>query len=186
MSRERMSMMRNQGHLRRKAVSLGLCLMLALSMGACGDREKESPEGAVRGAGESMSDARSEEGASGQGEEASASGAQPLTPAKVTAVRYAQEDGTQDLGNAQAYLTIQGDGRFVLEILAYDGMPKVTGVYDLEEGVYHLYAEESTAPNILVEDMQDLRFLIQGDALVYEGEGFFQTGDGARFVPYGG
>ena len=171
----------------KKITALCLCAALLLSLPACGNSDKEAssaqssessvfvPEdGQNNGGNPDTADSDAQGGSTADGADEAGAG-------QVTgSVRYAQEGN--DPGNAQAYLTLNEDGSFKLEIQAYDGMPSITGSYAFAQGSYILTPEETNAQNIDLASLTDMRFIKDGDSLTYEGDSFGQTMAGVKFV----
>ena len=165
---------------------------MLLSFGACGnektggvgrDTSGREPGGADMNSSEAERPPEASAASEVQPGENPGDTGEALPPVSET-LKYAQQDGQEELSNAKAYLTLNPDGSFVLEIQAYDGMPKITGSYVLENDVYRLENLETASPLFDMTLIKSMSFAINGENLIYQGDQLEQTISGAEFIPY--
>lgn len=98
--------------------------------------------------------------------------------AETTVYTQQTSDGTQG-----AVITFMADGTFEFRPVFYDGSPSVTGIYEIIDNTHVLTAQETTAHNIILEDLGDISFRFDGNNLIYQGTAIGETSDGAVFTP---
>lgn len=175
----------------KRLLAVFTAFTILLSFGACAKKD-------IGGAGRDTSATADSAGTgstaqpSGIENPSEASAVQPETeqPAneqgisQTEAMKYAMTDGQEDISNAEAYLTLNPDGSFELEVRAYDGMPKITGSYVFENNVYRLENIETTSQLFDMETIENISFIVSGENLTYQGDSLEQVVSGAEFVPY--
>lgn len=167
----------------KKTACLLLCMCICLSLAACSSNQEEKTDVSSVVSQEPRS-TESSQASSAVPEEStqepeSASQQEPITEA----VKYAQVDTQTDEASAVAYLTLKPDNTFVLAIEFYDGMPEITGSYQLENGTYVMSQLETSTEAIQLSGIQTMKFVQSGENLIYEGDAVEQTVPGAEFRP---
>lgn len=163
-----------------KKTIISICLLLlTLSIAACTSNEAKSDSSgqtssAIPSQGESMDGGDSSIAPA----EPESSGAQQDPGAENIKFTQQTADGTEG-----AVITFLADGTFEFRPVFYDGSPSVTGTYETTDSAYVLTVLETTAQNIIVEDLGSIAFQFDGDNLVYQGTAVGETSDGAVFAP---
>lgn len=93
----------------------------------------------------------------------------------------AYDEYVQETASAPARLKLKADGTFVMEVVMYDGLPEIRGSFVDSENEFVLSVEESTAMNIDVSELGELRFEKSGMNLIYHGADLGETLEGAVF-----
>lgn len=163
----------------KKIIAAGLLLAFLLVLTACtADEAKQNSAASVSSAAQSEPESSLPDDGS-----SAVTGAKPPSFARdadTAAAAYTQQTADNTEG---AVITFFGDGTFEFRPVFYDGSPSVTGTYETTDSAYVLTVQETTAQNISVEDLGEIRFQFDGDNLIYQGATIGETSDGAVFAP---
>ena len=157
------------------AAGLLLAFLLVLTACTADDTKPESAEPVSSTAQSLPESSLPDDGSS------AVTGAKPPSFARNADTETAYTQQTAD-GTEGAVITFFGDGTFEFKPVFYDGSPSVTGTYETADSAYVLTVQETTAQNINVEELGEIRFQFDGDNLVYQGTTIGETSDGAVFA----
>lgn len=162
----------------KKLIFAGFLLIWMLTLAACTSQDVKSDV-----AGQDSSAESSQQESSVVGGDSSVSGTAPSSDAPAGGTedaKYTQEtaDGTEG-----AVITFMADGTFEFRPVFYDGSPSVTGTYETTDSAHILTVLDTTAHNIVLEDLGAIRLQFDGDNLIYQGTAIGETSDGAVFTP---
>ena len=162
----------------KKIILAGFLTVLILIFAACSAEDAKSEPGG----GTSSVVQTQEESTASHDNSAAVSTRPPSFTGEAGTENAVYTQQTSD-GTEGAAITFMADGTFEFRPVFYDGSPSVTGSYETTDNAHILTAQETTAHNIILEELGAISFCFDGDRLIYQGTAIGETSDGAVFAP---
>lgn len=89
----------------------------------------------------------------------------------------------QETTSAPATIRLYADGSFVMTAVMYDGLPEISGSFTDDGDEFVLKPVETSAANIDLADIGEIKLEKQGMNLVYHGVDIGETLEGVVFEP---